>query len=178
MQNIPFDYGSILIGEEIIFRALSQQQKFAATGQYGMTWDQQDEIAKSQAFFQANILRTDFTIPLKYQNCDPEPPCPWSKTEDKLAASDFWPVLTANDGTSTYAFRVAQRNDIGNQFNIGPTVIAYSPDQGELDPAIQAEFSYHKRDTGTGYTGPAIIEVLRQHRGTVQDTFYYLFDIV
>lgn len=176
--TLPFDYAQYLIGEEILYRALSQQQRFAATGQYGMTWDQQDETEKSQAFFQANVLRADFTIPSKYQHCVPEPPCPWDKQNDQLTNSDFWPIITLNEGVFTYGFTVNQRQDSGNQFTIGPAIIQYTQDQGQLDPAIQGEFAYFGRDAGTGYTGLAIVQIVKQHRGTVQSTYYYLFEMI
>ena len=175
--NTPFDYGTNLIGEEIIFRGLSQQQRFAQNNEHGATWSAQDGIEKSQAYFQANVLKTDFSIPPQYQHCKPEPPCPWDKEGDDLTPADLMPVIMANDGVYTYSYRVAQRTDTQNGFDIGPTIADYSQDQSKLDPKIQSEFAYYGHSGVGTYTGPAVIVIEKLHRGTVQETVYYLFNM-
>ena len=44
----PFDYRTILIGEEIIYRALIQQEDFHQKGWYGAQWDDRDQIEKKR----------------------------------------------------------------------------------------------------------------------------------
>ena len=175
--NTPFDYSSNLIGQEIIFRALSQQERFAETGAHGATWNQQDSVEKSQAYYQANVMRTDFSIPSKYEHCRPEPPCPWDKEGDNLTSNDLMPILLANDGVYTYSFKVAQRNDNTNGFTVGPVIAQYAPDQSRLDTKIQSEFTYLAHAGVSKYVGPAVIVVERSHRGNVENTFNYLFNM-
>jgi len=174
----PFDYGAILIGEEIIYRGLSQQQKFAQANQYGMTWSPQDDVEKGQAFFQANVLKTDFAIPPQYQQCIPEPPCPWDKQKDELSAADLMPILMSLDGVYSYTYRVAQRSDNNNAYQVGQTFAQYGQDQSALDPSVQSEFAYFAHQSQITYTGPAIILIEKLHRGQVQSTFTYLFNMV
>lgn len=174
----PFDYSKILIGEEIIFRALSQQQRYAKANKYGMTWSPQDDVEKGQAFYQANVMRTDFAIPPQYQQCIPEPPCPWDKHNDELSAADLMPVLMSLDGVYSYNFRVGQITISGNTFQVGQTLAQYSLDQAQLDPSVQAEFAYYEHQSQISHLGDAIIVIQKLHRGQVQSTFNYLFKLV
>ena len=176
--NIPFDYSNILIGDEISFRALSQQQRQAAAGEFGRTWDSQDDLAKSQSFFQSQVMRTSFNIPARYQHCDPEPPCPWEKTKDELSDADFMPVMNSNDGVNTWTFLVAERPGNNNKVRVGQPIIQYTPAQNQLDPVIQGEFAYFERGPASGYTGPAVVVIKKHHRGQVVDEYYYTFDMV
>ena len=175
----PFDYATILIGEEIIFRGLSQQQKMAGAGQYGMSWTQQDDLEKSQAFFQANVMRTDFNIAPHFQNCIPEPPCPWDKHNDELSPADLMPVMMSNDGVFTYSFRVAQRTDNGtSSYTVGPDIVQYGQNQSQLDPQVQSEFAYYEHQSQITYRGTAIMIIEKSHRGSVQNSFTYLFNLI
>ena len=174
----PFDYASILIGEEIIFRGLSQQQRYAQANKYGMTWSQQDDVEKGQAFYQANVLKTDFAIPPQYQQCIPEPPCPWDKQKDELSASDLMPILMSLDGVYSYTYKVAQRTDSGNTFQVGQTIAQYGLDQSRLDPKVQSEFAYYAHQSQISYLGDAVMLIEKLHRGQVQSTFTYLFKLV
>lgn len=174
----PFDYSTILIGEEIVFRALSQQQRYAKANKYGMSWSPQDDVEKGQAFYQANVLRTDFAIPPKYQQCIPEPPCPWDKHNDELTAKDLMPILMSLDGVYSYTYRVSQNSISGNTYQVGQTIAQYGLDQGKLDPTVQTEFAYYEHQSQISYLGDAILLIEKLHRGQVQSTFTYLFKLV
>ncbi len=175
--NIPFDYASNLIGQEIIYRALSQQQRFAQGGQHGATWSQQDAIEKSQSYFQANVLRTEFSIPSKYEHCKPEPPCPWDKEGDDLKPQDLMPIIMANDGVYTYSYGVYERTDHQRGYSQGAPVTLYALDQSGLDPSIQSEFTLFRHSGVSNYQGTALFVIEKSHRGTVESAFHYLFNM-
>ncbi|MDX1410279.1 MAG: hypothetical protein R3330_19145, partial [Saprospiraceae bacterium] len=85
--NTPFDYTEYLIGEEIIFRALTQQKTLAGEGKYGMTWTQADEAEKALYEGRCVTARTHFSnVP---QHCVPYPPCTWEKDVDRVRHGQF-----------------------------------------------------------------------------------------
>ncbi len=176
--TIPFDYSAILIGEEIIYRCLVQQEKFAQQGKFGADWSEADQTEKSAAFFKANVLRADFSIPSQYQQCVPEPPCPWDKEEDKVDIAKITPVLFGADGVYTYALSIHQRIDGQNSYAVGNAVIDFPNNQSALAASIRSEFSYFDVSEISQYQGAAVFVIERFHRGTSDHTFYYCFDLI
>lgn len=176
--NIPFDYASNLIGQEIIYRALSQQERFAQSSEHGASWSQQDSIEKSQAYFQANVLRTEFSIPSKYEHCRPEPPCPWDKEGDDLKPQDFMPIIMATDGVYSYSYKAFQRVDANKGYSLGPSILDYNLDQSKLDAKIRSEFTLFEPSGAINYQGPAVLVVEKSHRGVVESSFHYLFNLI
>ncbi|MDX1476768.1 MAG: hypothetical protein R3301_03645 [Saprospiraceae bacterium] len=174
--NTPFDYNQYLIGEEIIFRALTQQRSFAGQGKYGMKWTQADEAdrtAYEQAF---GTARGHFVnVP---SHCVPYPPCPWDKNNDRVTHGQFKDIIMLADGNLSYQFKVQMRTDQGtSSFTLGQQVIDYTPDQDALDPSIQAQFRFFKKETNSASTGTAAIVIEKYSGGTLTKTFYYLFDL-
>lgn len=176
--TLPFNYVDILIGEEIIYRALVQQERFAQQGLYGADWTEADAIEKSSAFLKANVLRSDFMIPAEYQHCIPEPPCPWDKVDDKVENTKIKPVVFGADGVYTYTLSVHQRTDGQNSYVIGSKVIDFTNNQSALAADIRSEFSYFDRNEISQYQGTAIFVIERFHRGNSDHLFYYLFDLI
>lgn len=177
--TIPFDYRNILIGEEIAFRALSQQERHAQQGTYGREWTDADRLEKSAMFFKANVLRSDFAIPSEYQHCFPEPPCPWEKQEDKVDAATIKPVIFGADGVYTYALGVYQRIDGNNQYTIGNKIIEFVSAQNALDSSIRNEYAYFAtNELSSAYQGAAIFVIERFHKGNSDREFHYTFDLL
>ncbi|HLF64870.1 MAG TPA: hypothetical protein VI603_13995 [Saprospiraceae bacterium] len=174
----PFDYLNILIGEEIIYRALLQQEEFARQELYGAEWTDADQIEKSAAYFKANVLRSDFAIPAELQHCVPYPPCPWDKQEHKIEVAKIKPVVTGADGTYTYGLTVYQRTDSQNSYVLGNKVIEYINNQSALDANIRGEFNYYDNRELSQYLGAAAFVIDRYHRGIKDHEFYYLFDLI
>lgn len=168
--NTPFDYRNILIGEEIIYRALLQQEEFARQGLYGAEWTERDQIEKSGAYFKANVLRADFAIPAELQHCLPKPPCPWDKQTDEVELAKFKPIVTGSDGIYTYTFLVKRLDN--NQ-----DIIRYTLDSSKLDASIRSEFSYFEIAVLASFTGTASIEISKFHRGTLDYMFKYRFEM-
>ncbi len=168
--NTPFDYRNILIGEEIIYRALLQQEDFARQVLHGAEWTDRDQIEKSGAYFKSNVLRADFAIPAELQHCLPKPPCPWDKQKDEVEVAKFKPIVTGSDGVYTYQFLV-------KRLDTNQDVIRYSLDSSKLHASIRSEFSYFEIGVLGAFTGPAIIEISKFHRGTLDYTFKYRFDM-
>jgi hypothetical protein len=152
----PFDYRNILIGEEIIYRALVQQEDHAGQGKYGAEWTERDAIDKSAAYFTSNVLRADFTIPSEYGHCIPEPPCPWDKQEHKVELSKIKPIVTAADGVYTYVLAIHQRADTASAYTIGNKVVNFISDQNALSAGIRGEFNYFSVQALSQYLGAAI----------------------
>lgn len=175
----PFPYRDYLIGEEIMYRALIQQETFAGEGNsFGAQWnDATDGLIKSGTYFKASLLRTDFTIPSEYQHCMPYPPCPWRKDDDILSEENFKPIIMGAGGVYTYSFDVYKRRDDGTRtFTVEDHLMSYTIDESQLSPAIRSEFTYytrHVRDSAPG--ARAVIVIQRSHRGSVDLRFYYLF---
>jgi hypothetical protein len=176
--TVPFDYRTILIGDEIIYRALVQQERHAQQGIYGKDWTETDQLEKSGAFFRSNVMRSDFAIPAEYQHCVPEPPCPWDKTEDKVDAAKINPVIFGSDGVYTHALAVHQRIDGNNVYTVGNSVIAFTNNQAALDANIRSEFSYFAVNESSAYQGAAVFVIQRFHRGTLEREFHYTFELV
>lgn len=176
--TVPFDYRSILIGEEIIYRALVQQERHAQQGIYGREWSEQDQLEKSAAYFKSNVLRSDFSIPAEFQHCVPEPPCPWDKVDDKVEAAKINPVIFGSDGVYSYGLTVHQRVDGNNSYALGSPVIAFANNQSALDVNIRGEFAYFDANEITQYQGPAVFVIQRYHRGTPDRDFHYTFDLL
>ena len=176
----PFDYRETLIGEEILYRALLQQEEDAASARYGATWSAQDQIEKSSAYFKANVLRTDFSISSEFQHCVPYPPCPWKKEEHAVSPDQFKPVIMAASGIYTFEIVVHRRVDSGTQsFTIGAPVIRYVIDQQTLQPNIRAEFTYYRKEVlQPDASGAAVVVLQRYHRGNQDRQFHYLFDLL
>jgi len=174
----PFDYRSILIGDEIMYRALLQQEEFAQQGKYGADWTDRDQLDKSAAYFNSNVLRADFSIPSEYVHCIPEPPCPWDKQGNKIEVSKIKPVMMASDGVYSYTFRVCQRVDGQNSYAMGNNVIQYVNNQSALDVNIRGEFTYFEMNSLSQYLGPSVFVIERFHRGTKQREFHYVFDLI
>ena len=172
----PFDYTAYLVGEEIIYRALTQQKNFAGQGQYGMTWTPADVTDRDEYETKYGNARQHFVnVP---QHCVPYPPCPWDKVYDKVAYAQFKDVIMLADAVFTYRFRVHLRTDQGTtRFTPGAQVIGYQPDQDALDAAIRNQFRYFKKEANSGTTGKAVIVIERMIGGTVDKTYYYLFDL-
>jgi hypothetical protein len=176
--TVPFDYRSILIGDEIIYRALTQQEKHAQQGKYGREWAEADQLQKSGAYFRSNVMRSDFAIPSEYQHCVPEPPCPWDKTEDKVDAAKINPTIFGSDGVYTHALAVHQRVDGNNMYAVGNPVIAFTLNQAALHASIRSEFSYFAVNEITLFQGPAVFVIQRFHRGTLEREFHYTFELI
>lgn len=168
--NTPFDYVNILIGEEIIYRALLQQEEFAAQGQHGAEWTEQDALEKSGAYFKSQVLRADFTIPAALQHCVPKPPCPWDKVNDEVEISKFKPIVTGSDGVYTYQFSV-KRLDTNQE------IIRYTLDQTKLHSSIRSEFSFFEITILSAFVGTACIEISKFHRGSLAYGFKYRFEM-
>lgn len=175
----PFNYRDILIGEEVLYRALVQQEDFANTNKYGATWSSQDLVEKSSAYFKANVLRADFAIPAEFQHCVPYPPCPWNKEDDSVGHDQFNPIIMSAGGVYTFTVDVHRRTDTGTRsFSIGAKVIEYSVRQENLHPNIRSEFTYYKKLLLVpDATGAAVIVIKRYHRGALDQQFHYLFDL-
>ncbi|MDX1406920.1 MAG: hypothetical protein R3330_02270 [Saprospiraceae bacterium] len=176
----PFNYREILIGEEILYRALLQQEQHAQSSHYGATWSDQDQVEKSSAYFKANVLRTDFAIPAEFQHCVPYPPCPWKKEEHEVAHDQFKPVVMAASGIYTFEISVHRRTDSGNQsFSVGARIIGYTLDASALEANIRSEFAYYRKDiVQPDATGAAVVVMKRFHRGNPDHQFHYLFDLI
>lgn len=174
----PFDYRNILIGEEIMYRALIQQEDFARQGLYGADWTDADQIEKSAAYFKANVLRADFAIPAEYQHCLPYPPCPWDKQDNKIEVAKIKPVITGADGVYTYGLSVYQRTDGQNTYTLGGKVIDYVNNQSALAVNIRGEFNYYANTQISPYLGMAAFVIERFHRGVKDREFVYLFDLI
>lgn len=175
--TVPFDYRNILIGEEIVYRALTQQERHAQQGTYGRDWTDPDRQEKSAFYFKANVMRSDFAIPAEYQHCIPEPPCPWDKQEDKVDAAKIKPVIFGADGVYTFALAVHQRIDGNNTFAVGTKVIEFILAQNALHSSIRSEFSHFSMNEITLYQGAAVFVIERFHRGTLDRQFYYTFEL-
>ena len=175
--TVPFDYANILIGEEIVYRSLSQQERFAQNGQYGQEWTDADSIEKSNANLNANILKSDFAVPSNYQDCVPEPPCPWDKTTDTVSASLIKPVMFKNDSVYSYGLNVYQRVDGQNMYTIGSKVMEYVSNQAALASNIRGEYAYFDVNDLSQYTGLAVFVIERFHKGNLDRAFFYLFDL-
>ena len=179
----PFDYSNILIGEEIIYRGLNQQEDQASSDKFGRTWSNDDRIEQSSMFFKSSVLRSDFDTS-DFEHCLPYPPCPWAKDKDdeedgvsEIGLSKFNDVIMSNDGIFSYKIEVIERTDAMDSINLGPKVFDYEINQNKLDPDFQSEFSYLSRSVTTGYTGKAAIRIQRRHRGELDQEFYYLFKL-
>ena len=175
--TVPFDYASILIGDEVIFRALSQQQRFAQNGQYGQEWTDADSTEKKATDLNASILKADFSVPSEYQNCVPEPPCPWDKQDDIIEASKIKSAIFKTDSVFSYELRVCQRVDGQNLYTIGSKVMEYNINQGALASNIRGEYVYFEVNDLSQYTGKAVFVIERFHKGALDRAFFYLFDL-
>jgi hypothetical protein len=179
--NTPFDYAALLIGDEIIYRGLKQQKDYAATGQYQMTWNQQDAAVQAKAINDADAMRTNyFTVPQNLKGCETDPPCPWDKTgNNNLSSTDLMPVVMANDGSTTYRIEVFKRTDDGTvSYQIGDSIDVYSLNQSMLIPAIQGTFLYYEHGREITYTGKAIIVIRKIQPGSAESKFTYLFNLI
>ena len=174
----PFDYRNILIGEEIMYRSLVQQEDFARQGKYNAEWTERDQIDKSAAYFNASVLRGDFAIPAEYQQCIPEPPCPWDKQENKVEVAKMKPVVTTSDGVYSYILAVYQRIDGANSYTLGNKAIDFVNDQSALAANIRGEFSYYGVNVLSQFLGAAVFVIERHHRGVKDREFHYVFDLI
>jgi hypothetical protein len=177
--STPFNYRDNLIGEEIIYRALLQQERYAGeANKFGAEWDVNvDGVVKSGMYFKASVLRTDFAIASEFQHCMPYPPCPWRKDEDILRHADLKPIIMGPRGVYTYAFDVYKRSDQDtSRFTIGDHLMSYTIDNSELSAAIRAEFTYYSLRIMAAAPGEKAVVVVQQgHRGSIDRHFYYLF---
>ncbi len=174
----PFDYRNILIADEIIYRALLQQEEFAQQGKFSAEWSERDQLDKSAAYFNSNILRTDFAVPAEFVHCVPEPPCPWDKQGNKIEVSKLKPVLLASDGVYSYTFKVCQRVDGQGNYAMGSEVIQFVNNQSALEANIRAVFTHFDVNVLSKYLGPSVFVIERFHRGTKQREFHYVFDLI
>lgn len=176
----PFSYADYLIGEEIILRSLNQQEDFAGKKEYGDTWTNNDRIEQSSMFFKSSVLRNDFNMD-GFEHCLPKPPCPWDKEGDDLKYEQFKDIIMGNDGIFTFRYEVFKRTDNPDKsgFELGNLVLSYSLDQSKLEENIRGEFSYyHQKVEIPGYTGMAVVRAEKLSRGTIDSTFFYLFNFV
>jgi len=168
--NTPFDYVNILIGEEVIYRALLQQEEFAAQGLHGAEWTEQDALEKSAVYFKSQVLRADFTIPAALQHCIPKPPCLWDKLNDEIEIAKFKPIITGSDGVYTYEFSV-------KRIDTNAEVIRYTLDQTKLHSSIRSEFSFFDVAILNAFVGTAMIHIAKYHRGSLSYSYKYRFEM-
>jgi hypothetical protein len=176
----PFSYAKYLIGEEIILRSLNQQEDFADKKEYDATWNNNDRIEQSSMFFRSSILRLDFNL-AGFEHCLPKPPCPWDKQGDDLKYDQFNDVIMGNDGIFTHRIEVFKRTDEPNKsgFQVGEKIMSYKIEQKNLKEVIRSEFSYYHRTVEQqGYKGKALVKVEKLSRGSIDSTFFYLFNFV
>lgn len=176
----PFKYADYLIGEEIILRALNQQEDHARDGKYSSSWSNSDRIEQSGVFFRSTVLRDDFDM-AGFQHCVPEPPCPWDKEGHDLTYDQFNDIIMSNDGIFTHRFEVFKRTDSAGQdgYQAGAKLLDYTLNQNELKENVRSEFSYYQRTINElGYRGPAVIKIERLSRGRVDNSFEYLFNFI
>ncbi len=179
----PFDYSNILIGEEVIYRGLNQQEDNAKSDKFGQVWSNTDRIEQSSMFFKSSVLRNDFDL-TGFEHCLPQPPCPWPKEDeepekqDDIPQSLFKDIVMSNDGIFSYKFEVLSRSNSQTEIEPGDLLFDYQINQTKLDPDYQSEFSYLTKNGSTDYKGKAVIRIQRRHRGEVDQIFYYVFDLV
>lgn len=176
----PFSYANYLIGEEIILRSLNQQEVYAEKKEYDATWNNNDRIEKSSMFFKSSVLRLDFDLD-GFEHCLPRPPCPWDKEGDNLKYDQFKGIIMGNDGIFTHRYEVFKRTDDPDKsgFNLGDMLMSYALDQSKLKEDIRSEFSYFERNVEVlEYTGKAVVKVEKLSRGSIDSTFFYLFNFV
>lgn len=176
----PFPYADYLIGEEIILRALNQQEDFTDKNEFGASWSSDDRIEQSSMFFKSNVLRQDFDM-AGFEHCIPKPPCPWEKEKDQLNDAQFKDIILGNDGINTFRINVYERTDEPgkNGYSTGKELFAYTLDQASLDESVRTEFLYYARSALTDrYTGNAVIRIEKLARGVLENTFHYLFEFV
>lgn len=174
--NTPFNYAQYLVGEEILFRALTQQKYLAGQHWYGMTWASADQGDLDSYTQKSQTARRDFTnIP---QHCVPYPPCPWDKEVDKVTYGQFKDIIMLADSSQSYQIRVQLRSDSGtNSFTLGSEVLGYDKDQSALDPSIRDQFTFLKKEVNSATVGKAAVVIERYVGGALDKKFYYLFDL-
>ncbi len=176
----PFDYGTILIGDEVIYRGLKQQHEYEGKGEYGMTWDSNDAAAQTAAMTQGNAMKAnDFTIPSGMRSCPVDPPCPWPKNTYDLNQSLLMPMMMSNDGVTTYNIKVAeQTGSPSTVYVVGNTLASYNLDQSQLDPGERSQFLYYDRVGTISFLGDAIIVIEKVQNRAIVNTFTYLFKLI
>ena len=176
--NTPFDYATILIGNEIIYRGLRQQKAFKRAGDYHMTWDTHDAKIQAQVMKDADTLKlSDFDVPKNLRGCVLDPPCPWPKNDvHTLSNDDLMPIVLANDGRTTYSFTVAKQTGTKDTvYEVGDILAEYRLDPSALDPSIQSNFLFYTKSPIVGYDKEAIIVIEKFNNNILQHTFTYLF---
>lgn len=173
----PFDYRNILIGEEIIYRALLQQEDHAQQGKYGATWTAADQLEKSAMYFKLNVMRADFAIPAEFQHCFPKPPCPFPKDNDTIHSNLIKPVICGSDGVYTYGLSIHARTDSGGSYTVGAKIFDFVNNQNMLAAVIRGEFLYYDVNRIAMTSGLSVFVVDKFHRGSLERQFFYLFEL-
>ena len=181
LLKTPFPYSEILIGEEIVYRALLQQREFALAGKYGMSWDTADQNLMLTMYYRAQVMRSSFSIPNEYQQCLPVPPCYWDKIDDRIGINQILPVMYQLLPTLIYKMEIYRRTDLPGEsgYQTHEVLFDYSNDQSALDPSALSSFLYYVFTTPSpAVLGPAVFRTTMNPALPQAQQIDYLFTLV